>query len=172
MRSSGAGGGGGSRIAPRPLPVGASMPRTLGALETAPGDVARKAQLVEPRGFVARDARGQHLALPSGRCQLEALELLDDALEPVATVQLLARLDVLPREEEAHEIGRAHRLDLAAEPVERAPVDASQEASIAPLDRVGGEIHGEAPAKDAALSLDAAERGVHGGARPAQKDRA
>src|SRR5204863_297741 len=140
----------------------AVAPRVV-ALEPAPGDVAGEAQLVEPRGLVACDARGQHLALPSGRRQLEALELLDDALEAVAAVQLLARLDVLPGEEEAHEIGRAHRLDLAAEPVEGAPMDARQEAAVAPLDRVGGQRSGEAPAKDAAFGFDAAERRVHGG---------
>src|ERR1700674_594440 len=108
------------------------MPRARVALESAPGAVAREAQLVEPCGLVARDAGGQHLALPPGRGQLEALALLDHALEALRAVQLLAGLDVLPGEEEAHEIGRAHGLDLAAEPVEGAPVDAREQAPVAP----------------------------------------
>jgi hypothetical protein len=47
---------------------------------------------------------------------------------------------VLPVQEEAHEVGRAHRLDLRAQAVQRVAVDAREEPPIAPFDfdRVAG----------------------------------
>src|SRR5262249_221542 len=60
-----------------------------------------------------------------------------------------------------HEIGRAHRLDLAAQPVEGAAVDAGEESSITPLGHLGGHAGREATAQDIALALDAGQRGVN-----------
>ena len=48
------------------------------------------------------------------------------------------RLDVLPGEQEAHEIGRADRLDLGAQPVERVAMDARQQAAVAPFEPARG----------------------------------
>src|SRR5712692_2949078 len=103
----------------RPREPASGMARALVTLETAPGDLTRQTELVEPGGLVAPHARRQHFPLPARRGQLEALELLDDAREPFAAVELQPRLHVLPGEEEPHEVGRAHRLDLPPEPVER-----------------------------------------------------
>src|SRR5712692_12066889 len=117
----------------RPGEPASGMARALVTLETAPGDLAREAELVEPGGLVAAHARRQHFPLPACRGQLEALELLDDARQALAAMKLQPRLDVLPREEEAHEIGRAHRLDFSPEPVEGTPVNAGQEPPVAPF---------------------------------------
>src|SRR5207248_10939299 len=77
--------------------------------------------------------------------QLETLELADDLEETVAHVQLRAGLHVLPAEEEAHQIGRAHRLDLATETAEGQPVDAGEQPTLAPflLARAGRETPAE-----------------------------
>jgi hypothetical protein len=40
---------------------------------------------------------------------------------------------VLPLEQEAHEVGRRHRLDLGAQPRQRVAVDARQQRAVAPL---------------------------------------
>ena len=77
-------------------------------------------------------------------------------------MELRPRAHVLPGEEEAQEVGGAHRLDLAPEPVERAAVDAREQAPVAPLDVVvrGDGAGREAAAQDVAVALDAAERRV------------
>jgi MFS family permease len=62
-----------------------------------------------------------------------AFELLDGGGEAFDTAQLVFRGDVLPMEQEAQEIRRAHRLDLRAQPVQRIAMDARKEPSVAPL---------------------------------------
>jgi hypothetical protein len=51
-------------------------------------------------------------------------------------------------EEEAHEVRRAHRLDLGAQAVERVAVDAGEEPAVAPFDlrRAGREAAAQDPA--------------------------
>src|SRR6185295_2225816 len=122
------------------------------APETTPRDRARQAEPFEVRRIVARDARRQDLRLPGTRRQLEPLELTDDGEQPVAAVELRALVDVLPTEEEAHQVGGRCRLDLAAEPSERQAMDARQETALAPLfARSAGR---EAAAEGRALALE------------------
>src|SRR5262245_41760268 len=52
----------------------------------------------------------------------------------VGTMKLGSGLHVLPLIQKAHEVARAHRLDLSAQPSERQPVDACQDPAITPLD--------------------------------------
>src|SRR6185436_4571316 len=92
--------------------LGGRAPRA----EAAPHHVTGEAHLVEPARVVAVEARWQHLALPRAGRGLEALELLDDPAEALGTDQLRVAGDALPAEQEAHQRGRAHRLDLLAEP--------------------------------------------------------
>ncbi len=78
------------------------------------------------------------------------------------------RVEVMPREQEAHEVGRVDRLDLGAQPVQRVAVDARQQRAIAPLHlgqagRVGrlGQVGiFEVPAKHDALGLEREQRAV------------
>ncbi len=86
----------------RRRPRGADLRAALG--EAAPAHLAREAKLVEPRRVVAFHARGQDVALPPGRGDLEPLELADHAEHPFAPLELRPRRDVLPREVEAHQI--------------------------------------------------------------------
>ena len=65
---------------------------------------------VQVGGIVARDARGKDMRLPGARRKLEPLELPDHLEQAVAPVELRARVDVLPAEEEAHQVGRGRRL--------------------------------------------------------------
>src|SRR4029453_16657096 len=116
--------------------AGETSSRVTGALvaaQPAPRHLAGEAELVEPGRLVTRDPGGKHLALPARRGQLEAFELLDDAGEAFAAMEPERWAHVLPGEEEAHQVGRAHGLDVAPQAVQRPPVDAGEEASVAPL---------------------------------------
>jgi hypothetical protein len=53
-----------------------------------------------------------------------------------ALVALAAR-DLVPAEQEAHELRRRHRLEFGAQLVARAAVDARQQAAVAPFGRAG-----------------------------------
>src|SRR5262249_20902820 len=99
----------------------------------APGDLPRQAQLIERRAIVAADPRRQDVALPRSRRRLEALELRENLGETLRAVELRPRRDVLPAEEEAEEVLRRRRLDLAPQPPERQPVDAREQRPLAPL---------------------------------------
>ena len=48
-------------------------------------------------------------------------------------------VDVLPGEEEAHEVGGGDRLDLGAQAVQRVAMDAREQSAIAPLQSAGAE---------------------------------
>src|SRR5439155_24139171 len=88
----------------RPREPAASVARALVTLETAPGDLARQAELVEPGRLVPPHPRGKDFPLPACRGHLEALELLDDTRETLSAVQLHSRPHVLPGQREAHGI--------------------------------------------------------------------
>ena len=72
------------------------------------------------------DARGQHIVLPGIRGDLEAIELVDDARQSFHPLRLLIGSEVLPVQEEAHEVSGADRLDLGAQLVERVTMDAGE----------------------------------------------
>ena len=91
--------------------------------------------------------------LPRSGGHLEALELVDDGQHPGAALELGAGGDVLPAEQEAHQVLGRDRLDLGAQPVAGVAVDPGEQPPGAPLDlpvaprvEVGIEpaLHGEA----------------------------
>src|SRR5262249_18653093 len=129
-------------------------------------ELAGEAELVEERGLVAGDARGEDVLLPGADGSLDAGELLDDLQETGDAVELRLRRGVLPDREEAMEIRRADRLDGAAEAAERETVDAREEPAVAPLRRrrAGGEAAREddpMPPAPAEAAGDAAGRDRH-----------
>ena len=65
---------------------------------------------------------------------LETIQLRDHARQPLEPSDPVVGIDVLPREQEPHEIAGAHRLDLGPEPVERVAVDPGEEPPIGPLE--------------------------------------
>ena len=113
---------------------------------------AAQAQPVYLLGAIVGDARRQHVVLPARRRQLEALELLDHRRQALGALDLVLAGDVLPMEQEAHEVGRADRLDLRAQAIERVAVDAREQAPVAPLELRC--IGCEPPAQDASLGLE------------------
>ena len=127
-----------------------------------PRDLAGQAQLVEPLRAVARHARRQDRGFPGPRGDLEALELLDRREQPSPPLELGARGDVLPPEQEPDEVLGGDRLDLAPEPLGRVPVDPREEPPLAelhgrPAGRLGvGGV--EAAPQDDAGRLQAGER--------------
>src|SRR6266516_4659090 len=150
----GGGGGGGGAAA-----VGAA----LAGGQAAPGDVAGHAELVEPGATVGGDAGGQDVALPGDGGDVEALELRNGFEQPALALELGAGGDVLPSQEEAHEVLRDDGLDLLAEPVEGVAVDAGEEATVAEF--FGVSLGAEAAAHDRAFAFELGEDGVGGGER-------
>ena len=110
--------------------------RRLARRQASPRQLARQAEPVEPRAVVTDHARRQHLALPGAGGDLAALQLRDHLRQPAASLQRRPRAHVLPREQEAHVVGRGRRLDLLAQAVEHAAVDAREQPPIAPLQLV------------------------------------
>src|SRR5439155_8594044 len=123
--------------------------------EPAPDDRAGQAQVLEVRRVVAGDPGRQYLRLPGSRRELQPLELTDHLEEPRPPVELRPGLEVLPAEEEAHEIGGRDGLDLAPEARERQPMDASEEAALAPF--LGRRAGREAPAQRHTRPLERGE---------------
>ena len=81
------------------------------------------------------------------------------ARRPSMPVSRLDGVDVLPREQEPHEVGGADRLDLRAQPVQRVAMDAREQPAVAPLEvkrepRTSRRIN--APAQHHALSPSSA----------------
>ena len=97
--------------------------------QRAPG----RAQVVEPRAGVVLHARRQDLRFPHRRRRLEAFELAEHAGERVGAADAARRADALPVEQEAHEVARLDRLDLAAQALERVAMDAREQVPLAPL---------------------------------------
>ena len=63
----------------------------------------------------------------------ESIEHADDCSQAIETSQSDGRVGVLPIEEEAHELGGAHRFDLGAQPIERVAVNPCQQRAVAPF---------------------------------------
>src|SRR5262245_50786130 len=74
--------------------------------QSGPAHFTRQAQRVEPGRLVALEPRRQYVALPGARGQLETVELRKHRTQTLETAQAAPRLDVLPHEEEVHELGR------------------------------------------------------------------
>ena len=99
--------------------------------QARPADLSRETQLIEPLATVGGDAGGQDALLPRPRRQLEALKLLHHRQQPLAPLPLGARHQVLPAQQEAHEVSSADRLDLAAQTLLCVEMDAGEQAARA-----------------------------------------
>ena len=86
--------------------------------EAEPGHLAVVAQPIEPGRLDSwRSRRAEQLRLPGDRRRLEALQLLDDDDEAGCPGELGARGDVLPAQQEPHEVlGGRRRVPVAAGP--------------------------------------------------------
>jgi hypothetical protein len=98
---------------------------------------AGRAQVVEPGDRIVADARGQQSRFPRGRRRLEAFELREHAGERFGAADARGRRDALPVEQEAHEIARLDRLDLAAQATDGVAMDAREQVAFAPFLVVG-----------------------------------
>ena len=115
--------------------------RTRGALaigragrgETRPDDAPAAALLVEPVDRVVGQARRQHLGLPGRGRAFEALELGQHAGQRIGAARPHARRQPVPVEQEAHEVARLDRFDLATQALERIAMDAREQVAFAPL---------------------------------------
>src|SRR5204862_5814470 len=90
--------------------------------------------------------------------ELEALELLDRRRQAFDAAQLVLAGDVLPMQQEAQEVGRAHRLDLRAQAVQRVAMDAREQPPVAPFEL--GDARREAAAQHSSLRLKRLQREV------------
>ncbi len=131
--------------------------------QSPPDDRARQAQLIEQLGRVLADSPPKDIAFPRSGGHFISLQLLDDVQRAVRTMQLRARLHVLPVIQEPHEIARVDRFDLAAQPAERHPVNAREHPAVAPLDVavLSGGRRRKPAAKNLAFRFETEQRGVH-----------
>src|SRR5947208_1869862 len=72
--------------------------------ESQPGHVAGVAETVEPSRFVLAEASPEQLGFPAGCGRLVALQLLEHGDQAGLAGELRARSDVLPAQEEPHEV--------------------------------------------------------------------
>ena len=104
--------------------------------QARPDRAAGQAQVVEPSHVVGIKTRRQELGFPSRNRCLEALQLADDGIERVRSLAPIVRHQVLPAEQEAHEILRADGLDFLTKALHRvAVVRASSDRTIPALER-------------------------------------
>src|SRR5258706_5862919 len=134
--------------------------------KASPRDPAGKAELVELLGPIVANAGRQHIVLPAGGGKLETLELLNHRREAFHALHLIFAGDVLPVEEETQELGRADRLDLGSQLVERVAMDAGEQPPVAPLQRHGAGS--EPAAQDATLRFEREQHHVFGFCHRAQ----
>ena len=94
-------------------PAGASTSRGRGVSRSQPTSPSWQSRS-SARGVVAAQPAAEQLGLPRDRRGLAALQLLDDRGEPGLARELGAGRDVLPAQQEAHEVLRGRGLDAAA----------------------------------------------------------
>src|SRR5919109_5160126 len=89
------------------------------------------------RGLVPLHAHRQDRSFPRRAGELETVEHRNRLTEAIDPRELVGGIDVLPLEEEAHEVGWADRLDLCAQAIQRVAMDARKECPVAPLECSG-----------------------------------
>ena len=131
--------------------------------QSAPDNRSGQAQLIQQLRRVLSDSAPKHIAFPGGGGHFVSLQLLDYVKRAVRAMQLCARLHVLPVIQEPHEVAGVHRLDLAAQPAERHPVNAGQHSAIAPFDlaAVGRRRCRKTAAQYLSFSFEPEERSLH-----------
>ena len=102
--------------------------------QPSPGDLARKAQSVEPQRIVIGDPGGEDVGLPGPGRQLEAIEQVQHCRQTLRAGGARLLRHALPAQQEAQEVRRGHRLDLTPQPVQRVAVNPGQQPSLAPLE--------------------------------------
>ncbi len=114
-----------------------------------------------------RHAARQHFGLPRRRGEFAALQLSDDLQRAIHAVQLRARREMLPAIQEGVEFGRGDRLDFAAQAADGEPVDARQQAAVAPFEfaRPGVKL----AAQNLAFGFQLRQRLVHQVARHGER---
>ena len=121
--------------------------------EPGPHDLTRQTQAVEKFGLVAGDPPRNHFGLPGGRGYFVALELFDDLERAVDAVETAAGHQVLPAKEESLELRCGDRFDFAAKRAESEAMDTGEDAAVAPLKPIRGQIWVEVPAHDLAFGF-------------------
>ena len=143
--------------------------RVAGLGRSPPRHAAHGAKLVQHGGHVVVDARGQQVLFPGRGRRRMAFELPQHVGQPAFAFAALVAIAVgqlVPAEQEAHELRRRHRLELGAQLVARAAVDAREQAPVAPFGRTGG---GEGAAHHRAFGFELQQGGQHGIAAQAQR---
>ena len=102
----------------------------------APANDSGETKVVEPARIVVGNPRRKQGALPLNRRSFETFELLDRRQHTFFAAELRLRSDVLKVEQPAQEYRRRDRLDLFAQRAQREPMNALQDAPLAPLDLV------------------------------------
>ena len=127
--------------------------------DAAPANGAGEAELVEPGGRVVGDTGREQGALPLDGRGLVAFELVQGFEYAFFAGEVGLRSDVLPAEQPAHVDGGRDGLHLLARGGECEPVDALQDAALAPLNvvRLLGGRELECAAQEQALHLHGEE---------------
>ena len=107
--------------------------RGTGRAHAGPDDFAGAAQVVEPGVRIVCHAQGQQVAFPAAGGRLVAFELRQDLRQCVLTTELVTFGQVLPVEQETHEVLALDRLDLAPQPLDGVAVDARQQVAFHPF---------------------------------------
>jgi len=142
---------GGGNDAARRGGVGNRQPRRM-RRDASPADDTGQAKIIQPARIVVSHACRQQCALPLNRGGFESFELLDGREHAFFSRELCARCEVVPVKQPAHEDIRRDGLDLLAQRAERKPMDALQDAALAPLDLMGHVIDWLRALEDAAHS--------------------
>src|SRR5262249_21573151 len=74
----------------------------------------------------------EHLIFPCPRRHLEPRQLIQDCCHAARAIQSELLIQMLPAREELKELRGRHRLDLAAERLDRVSADARQQPALAP----------------------------------------
>src|SRR5262249_4178403 len=127
----------------------------LAQTQAAPGNLPGPARSLQELGHVPAYSGGQEHLLPGRRGRFPALQQRDGPEQSTLPAERIAGLEVVPAEQEPHEILRGEWLDLAPQAAHREPVDPLEEATIAPLEFLG--TRPKSPSQDLTLGLEPME---------------
>ena len=119
-----------------------------------PRHTAHGAKLVQHGRQVAVDTRCQQVLFPCRgrrRMTFELAQHVGQSAFAFTTLVAIACGELVPAEQEAHELRRRHRLELGAQLLACAAVNAREQAPVAPFGRTGG---GEGAAHHRAFNFE------------------